>query len=256
MIFDTHAHYDCEAYDQDRDQLLEEMHSTGNVGLILNCADGIASCHRTLELCSRYDFIYGALGVHPERLEDFNQETMETVARLAAENRDKVKAIGEVGLDYVNGGDRTEQQQLFVRQIGIARELGLPLVIHDREAHLDTMTILRQERAWEVGGVMHCYSGSREMLPQVFDLNMLIGIGGVVTFKNAVKVRQVVEAVPQDRLLVETDAPYLTAVPHRGHRNRSDYIAYVLEQIAAIWNVSAEIVENITYENGTRLFNI
>lgn len=255
MIFDTHAHYDCDAYDQDRDALLEEMHASGNVGLILNCADGIASCHRTLELCERYDFVYGAMGIHPERLEDFTEENLDTIAKLAANNH-RVKAIGEVGLDYVNGGDRDEQQRLFVRQIGIARELGLPLVIHDREAHLDTMTILRQERAWEVGGVMHCYSGSSEMLPQVMDLGMYIGVGGVLTFKNAVKVRQVVETVPQDRLLVETDAPYLTAVPHRGHRNRSDYISYVLEQIACIWNISPDSAENITYDNGCRLLRI
>lgn len=256
MIFDTHAHYDCSAYNQDRDALLEEMHASGNVGLIMNCADGIASCYTTLELCRRYDFIYGALGVHPERLDDFTDEHLDVIARLAAENMDKVKAIGEVGLDYVNGGDKTEQHKLFARQIGIARELGLPLVIHDREAHLDTMTILRQERAWEVGGVMHCYSGSSEMLPQVLDLGMYIGVGGVLTFKNAVKVRQVVETVPQDRLLVETDAPYLTAVPHRGHRNRSDYISYVLEQIACIWNISPESAENITYDNGCRLLKI
>lgn len=256
MIFDTHAHYDCSAYNQDRDALLEEMHASGNVGLIMNCADGIASCYTTLELCRRYDFIYGALGVHPERLDDFTDENLDVIARLAAENMDKVKAIGEVGLDYVNGGDKTEQHKLFARQIGIARELGLPLVIHDREAHLDTMTILRQERAWEVGGVMHCYSGSSEMLPQVLDLGMYIGVGGVLTFKNAVKVRQVVETVPQDRLLVETDAPYLTAVPHRGHRNRSDYISYVLEQIACIWNISPESAENITYDNGCRLLKI
>lgn len=256
MIFDTHAHYDCSAYNQDRDALLEEMHASGNVGLIMNCADGVASCYTTLELCRRYDFIYGALGVHPERLDDFTDENLDVIARLAAENMDKVKAIGEVGLDYVNGGDKTEQHKLFARQIGIARELGLPLVIHDREAHLDTMTILRQERAWEVGGVMHCYSGSSEMLPQVLDLGMYIGVGGVLTFKNAVKVRQVVETVPQDRLLVETDAPYLTAVPHRGHRNRSDYISYVLEQIACIWNISPESAENITYDNGCRLLKI
>ncbi len=255
MIFDTHAHYDCQAYDQDREQLLQEMHSTGNVGLILNCADGIESCCRILDLFDKYDFVYGAMGIHPERVEDLTDENLSRIQQMAATNP-KVKAIGEVGLDYVNGGDRDQQHRLFVRQIGISRELGLPLVIHDREAHQDTLTILRQERAWEVGGVMHCYSGSREMLPQVLDLNMLIGIGGVVTFKNAVKVRQVVEALPQDKLIVETDAPYMAPTPHRGHRNRSDYIKYVLEQIGDIWNVSPENVENITYENGARLFKI
>lgn len=255
MIFDTHAHYDCDAYDLDRDALLQEMHSSGNVGLILNCADGIESCHKIMDLCDKYDFVYGALGIHPERVEELTDENLSSIQQMAASNS-KIKAIGEVGLDYVNGGDKDEQHKLFIRQIGISRELGLPLVIHDREAHQDTLTILKQEKAWEVGGVMHCYSGSKEMLRQVFDLNMHIGIGGVVTFKNAVKVREVVEALPHDRLIVETDAPYLTAVPHRGHRNRSDYIAYVIEQIASIWNVSPEMVENITYDNGKKLFKI
>ena len=255
MIFDTHAHYDCDAYDLDRDALLQEMHASGNVGLILNCADGIESCHKIMDLCDRYDFVYGALGIHPERVEEFTDENLSSIQQMAASSS-KIKAIGEVGLDYVNGGDKDEQHKLFIRQIGISRELGLPLVIHDREAHQDTLTILKQEKAWEVGGVMHCYSGSKEMLHQVFDLNMHIGIGGVVTFKNAVKVREVVEALPHDRLIVETDAPYLTAVPHRGHRNRSDYISYVIEQIASIWNVSPEMVENITYDNGKKLFKI
>ena len=255
MIFDTHAHYDCDAYDLDRDALLQEMHASGNVGLILNCADGIESCHKIMDLCDRYDFVYGALGIHPERVEEFTDENLSSIQQMAASNP-KIKAIGEVGLDYVNGGDKDEQHKLFIRQIGISRELGLPLVIHDREAHQDTLAILKQEKAWEVGGVMHCYSGSKEMLHQVFDLNMHIGIGGVVTFKNAVKVREVVEALPHDRLIVETDAPYLTAVPHRGHRNRSDYISYVIEQIASIWNVSPEMVENITYDNGKKLFKI
>lgn len=255
MIFDTHAHYDCDAYDSDREQLLLEMHSTGNVGLILNCADGMDSCHRILDLCDRYDFVYGAMGIHPERVEELSDENIQEITNLAG-THSKVKAIGEIGLDYVNGGDRDEQKLLFVRQIGIARELGLPVIIHDREAHLDTLTLLKQERAYEVGGVLHCYSGSREMLPQVFDLNMHIGIGGVVTFKNAVKVREVVAALPHDKLILETDAPYLTAVPHRGHRNRSDYIVYVIEEISRIWNVSPKMVENITCENGKRLFRI
>lgn len=255
MIFDTHAHYDCDAYDLDRDTLLREMHSLGNVGFILNCADGIESCHRIVDLCDRYDFVYGALGIHPERVEDLSDENLCSISQMVSSNH-KIKAIGEVGLDYVNGGDRDEQQRLFARQIGISRELGLPLVIHDREAHQDTLTILKQERAWEVGGVMHCYSGSREMLRQVFDLNMHIGIGGVVTFKNAVKVREVVETLPHDKLILETDAPYMAPTPHRGHRNRSDYIKYVVEQIAAIWNETPEYVENITCDNGKRLFKI
>lgn len=255
MIFDTHAHYDCSAYDEDRDSLLTEIHS-GGVGAVMNCGTDAGTSRTSLELALRYDWIYAAVGIHPEELWDFTDESLAAVAAMAAEHPDKVRAIGEIGLDYVNGGDRDTQRQLFARQIGLARELGLPVIVHDREAHADTMDILARERASEVGGVLHCYSGSAEMLRQVADMDMYIGVGGVLTFKNAVRVKEVVRAVPRDRLVVETDAPYMTAVPYRGRRNRSDYISFVLDALADIWGEDRRAVEDITWRNGQRLFGV
>ena len=255
MIFDTHAHYDCDAYDLDRDALLQEMHASGNVGLILNCADGIESCHKIMDLCDKYDFVYGALGIHPERVEELVGESLDNIQQMAASNP-KIKAIGEVGLDYVNGGDKDEQHKLFIRQIGISRELGLPLVIHDREAHQDTLAILKQEKAWEVGGVMHCYSGSKEMLRQVFDLNMHIGIGGVVTFKNGKKLREVAEYAPIESILLETDCPYMAPEPNRGKRNDSTNLIYVAKEIAKIKGMEYDDVIRITEENAKRMYRI
>ncbi len=255
MIFDTHAHYDCSDYDEDRDALLAEL-SAGGVGAIMNCGTDAATGSNAIELADRYGFIYAAVGIHPEELGDFTERSLDAVGRMAADRRDAVKAIGEIGLDYVNGEDRERQQLLFARQIGMARELGLPIIVHDREAHADTLRILARERAGDAGGVMHCYSGSAEMLRQVLDLNMYIGVGGVLTFKNAVRIRQVVEAVPRDRLVVETDAPYMSPVPYRGRRNRSDYIAYVLRVVAEIWGIEAAEAERITWENGCRLFGV
>ena len=255
MIFDTHAHYTDEQFDCDRDELLSSMNKN-NVGLIMNACSSIDEIPKILELAEKYSFIYAAVGVHPEAVLNTPDDYIEQLARFAEHK--KVKAIGEIGLDYHwTTETKTIQPQILGEQVDLARELKLPVIIHDREAHADTLTVLKAHKAYECGGVFHCYSGSAEMLHEIInDLDMYVAFGGTVTFKNAAKPKEAAKAVPLDRLLIETDSPYLAPTPYRGKRNSSLYLPQVINELAELKGVSAEEIERITEENGRRLFGI
>lgn len=254
MIFDTHAHYNDSAFDEDRDEILSSM-PDGNVGLIMNACSSLEEIPDIIALCERYPFMYGAVGIHPEAVETVSDGYLEELEKHSRHS--KIKAIGEIGLDYHWTTETKElQHKVLGEQIDLARKLQLPVIIHDREAHGDTLGILKSHKAWECGGVFHCYSGSAEMVREVIDLGMYIAFGGSLTFKNSVKPRDAAKAVPLDRLLVETDSPYLAPVPYRGKRNNSLYLPNVIELLAEIHGISPSEIERITLENGKRLFGI
>ncbi len=250
MIFDTHAHYDDPAFDDDREELLETLFS-GEVCGIVNQGTNLKTAAESIRLAESYPGMYAAVGIHPECADENSLGELEEIRRMAAHR--KVVAIGEIGLDYYYDIPKKLQQELFVRQLELACELSLPVTIHDREAHGDTMTFLRQYRPQ---GILHCFSGSVEMAREVVGLGMYIGIGGVVTFRNARKSVEVVEALPLERLVLETDCPYLSPVPFRGKRNDSGRIRYTAEAVAAIKGVTAEEVLRITKENAGRVYRI
>ena len=231
-IFDTHAHYDDEAFDEDREAVLKQIQEAGVVG-VLNCACSRKSLTTTNELTLNYDFIYGALGIHPSDAYDYNDEVRSEIIEKVNSNN-KILAIGEIGLDYYwdENPDRETQKKVFREQMELAKELNLPVIIHDRDAHKDTLDIMMEYP--EVKGIVHCFSGSVEFAKECVKLGYYIGITGVVTFKNAKKIVEVVDAIPIERLLVETDCPYMAPAPNRGKRNKSDYIEYIIEQIAQI----------------------
>lgn len=255
MIFDTHAHYNDAKFDPDRSALLASMPENG-IGLIMNACSNTGEIADIIELCEKYPFMYGAVGVHPEDAAGAGSDYIGKLRRSCA--HPKIKAIGEIGLDYYwTTETKPAQQRIFGEQLELARELGLPVIIHDREAHGDTLRILAEHRVWEFGGVFHCYSGSAEMVREITErLGMYIAFGGSLTFKNAVKLREAAKAVPSDRLLIETDSPYLAPVPHRGKRNSSLYLPHVLDTLSQIRGVGADELEAVTFENGKRLFGI
>ncbi len=255
MIFDTHAHYNDEKFEDDRDTLLASMPENG-IGLIMNACSNLGEIPDILALCDKYPFIYGAVGIHPEDAETAEDGYLDALREYS--KHPKIKAIGEIGLDYYWTTDtKEEQQRILGEQVDLARELGLPVIIHDREAHGDTLRILKEHKVWECGGVFHCYSGSAEMVKEITDkLGMYIAFGGSLTFKNAVKPREAAAAVPIERLLIETDSPYLAPVPYRGKRNSSLYLPHVISQLSKIRGIAADELERITYENGKRLFGI
>lgn len=248
-IFDTHAHYDDSRFDEDRDELISSLPEKG-VSQIINCACDYKSCLTTLELSEKYDFVYSALGVHAHEAEELTDEDWEKILQLFKSKR--VVAVGEIGLDYhYDFSPRDIQKDVFEKQLKLAQELDLPVIIHDREAHEDTMTLLKKYRP---KGVVHCFSGSAEMAKEIIKLGMYIGIGGAVTFKNAKKPVEVVSEIPLDRLLLETDAPYMTPVPFRGQRCDSSHIAYTAEKIAEIKGMDAQQIIDICNENAQELF--
>ena len=253
MLFDTHAHYDDEAFEADRRDLLASM-PEHNVGLIVNPGCTVDSSRAAAALAAEFPHVYAAVGIHPENCGDFVPQQMEEIRALA--KGDKVVAIGEIGLDYYwpENPPRELQQQVLRAHMALAEELGLPVIIHDREAHADCLTIVREFPA--VTGVFHCFSGSVEMARELLKLGWMLSFNGAITFKNARKAPEVVAAVPMDRLMIETDAPYLTPVPFRGKRNDSTYVHLVAEKIAQIKGVDPAEAERITWENGKRLFGI
>ena len=255
MIFDTHAHYNDGQFAADRDELLSSMPENG-VGLIMNACSNLSEIPDIIALCEKYPFVYGAVGIHPEDAPSAEDGYLDRLREYS--KHPKIRAIGEIGLDYYWTTDTKEKQKRILgEQVDLARELGLPVIIHDREAHGDTMDILREHKVWECGGVFHCYSGSAEMVKEITGkLNMYVAFGGSLTFKNAVKPREAAKAVPTDRLLIETDSPYLAPVPYRGKRNSSLYLPKVLEMLSEIRGVPADELERVTYENGRRLFGI
>ena len=253
MIFDTHAHYDDEAFDEDRDQLLSSM-KDGGVGCIVNVCASAGGFGGTLELIKAYPFVYGAVGVHPDDAGIMTQDTLDEIRRLS--HLKKMVAIGEIGLDYYWDKENHDlQKEWFIRQLDLARKKEKPVIIHSREAAADTMEIMK-EYASGLRGVIHCYSYSAEMAKEYVKMGYYIGIGGVVTFKNAKKLKETVQEIPLESIVLETDCPYLAPEPFRGKRNCSLYISYVAEKIAELKGISAEEVIRQTEENAKQLYQI
>ena len=255
MIFDTHAHYDDEAFDEDRDQLLSSM-KDGGVGCIVNVCASAGGFDGTLKLMEAYPFVYGAVGVHPDDAEIMTQDTLDEIRRLS--HMEKMVAIGEIGLDYYWHKEESEhqrQQEMFRAQMDIAREEKLPFMIHSRDAAEDTLNIVRDYMKKDMsGGIIHCFSYSKEIAAEYLKMGLSLGIGGVLTFKNAKTAKEVAKQVPLDRLLLETDCPYMTPVPFRGRRNEPSYVRYVAEEIARLREIDVNDLCRITWENACRLF--
>lgn len=248
-IFDSHAHYDSDAFDDDRKELISALPERGICGII-NCASDIASSKACLELSREYDFIYAACGVHPEEAGNCNENWLNELRSMC--NDEKCVAIGEIGLDYhYDFTPRDIQLDVFEKQLILSKELNLPVVIHDREAHEDIINLIKK---YTPKGVVHCFSGSVEMAKEVIKAGMYIGLGGATTFKNARKPLEVAAAVPSDRLLIETDCPYMTPVPFRGQRNDSSFIPCTAEVIASVRSTTAQEILNITRQNTNTLF--
>lgn len=254
MLFDSHAHYNDEKFDGDRFEILDSMKKNG-IGYIVNAADSIESIEKILPLCQRYEFMYAGVGVHPEEAGSLTDADIEKLRQFSAHK--KVCAIGEIGLDYhYDDVPKDVQKYWFDRQLSLAEELNLPVIIHDREAHSDCIDILKKHDIGRIGGVMHCYSGSAEMAKDILALGMYFGFGGTVTFKNAKKVQKAAEEIPLERILLETDCPYLAPEPHRGERNSSLLMHYAAEKIAEIKGITKDEVEEATFQNAKRLYRI
>ena len=252
-IFDTHAHYDDPAFDPDRDALLSGMEAAGIVAIV-NAAASLSSTKSTEELTRRYPFVYGTAGVHPDETGELNEETFAWLT--AAAKKKKIVAVGETGLDYYWDKERHETQKYwFVRQLQLARELSLPVVVHSREAAQDTLAIIKSEAA-DLCCDIHCFSYGVELAREYLNRGHYLGVGGVLTFKNARKLREVVEYMPLDRLLLETDCPYLAPAPNRGKRNSSRNLPCVVQAVAAVKGIDEEEVIRVTYENAMRFYKL
>ena len=256
MIFETHAHYDDESFDEDREQLLCSLPEQG-IGRVINVGASIETTKTTLALAAKYDFIYAAVGVHPSDIDGLNEETYAWLKQQAT--LPKTVAIGEIGLDYYWDKEpevQKAQRYWFKRQLELARETKLPVIIHSRDAAADTMEVMRDAHAEEIPGVIHCYSYSKEMAQEFIRMGYYIGVGGVVTFKNAKKLKETVESIPLERILLETDCPYMAPEPYRGTRNDSSIIPYVIAKIAELKGITAEEVEHVTEQNARKLFSL
>lgn len=253
QLFDTHAHYDAEQFDTDREELLAKLPENG-VGLVVNPGCDIPTSRKALELANRYDYIYAAIGYHPESCAPYQESELDLLRELA--QNPKVVAIGEIGLDYYweENPPRELQQQVFRAQMELARELKLPVIVHDREAHADSLTIIKEFP--EVKGVFHCFSGSAEMAKELVKLGWMISFTGVLTYKNARKAVEAAEVVPIESIMIETDAPYMAPVPHRGKRCDSSLVVHTCEKLAEIKGIRIEDCARITMENGKRFFGI
>lgn len=254
MIFETHAHYDDDRFTEDREELIASMPERG-VERIINVGSSIASTKTTLELAEQYDFVYAAVGVHPSDISGLNEDTFQWLKMQT--RHPKTVAVGEIGLDYYWDKEQEVQEAQrywFRRQMELAKETGLPVIIHSRDAAEDTVKVMREVHAEEIPGVIHCYSYSSEMAQTFVKMGYYIGVGGVVTFKNAKKLKETVMAIPLERILLETDCPYMAPEPHRGSRNDSSNIPFVVSKIAELKGVSTDEVEQITWDNAMRLF--
>ncbi|MBP3704116.1 MAG: TatD family hydrolase [Clostridia bacterium] len=253
MIFDSHAHYDSEQFNEDREELLGSVLPQKGVCGVINMSADFESLEKTVSLCDQYDYFYGAVGIHPECAADLPENWLEEVESLLP--HPKIVAIGEIGLDYYweDACPRERQKEVFIAQLELAKKYDLPVVIHDREAHGDMMEILRK---YKPKGVVHCFSGSVELARETIALGMYIGLGGVVTFKNARHSVEVAADIPIDRLLTETDAPYMAPVPMRGKRCDSSMIPYDAAKIAEVRGITAQEVLTAGCENACRLFSI
>lgn len=253
MLFDTHAHYDDESFDADRDAVLTALPEQG-VGLILNPGCDVESSRKAVRYAAAYPHIYAAVGIHPENCGGCTAGDLDAIRALA--QLPKTVAIGEIGLDYhwAENPPRDFQQQVLRQQLALARELALPVIIHDREAHADALAIVREFPG--VTGVFHCFSGSPEMARELLKMGWYLGFDGPVTYKNARRAPEVAAVTPLDRMLIETDSPYMTPVPYRGRRNDSGYVHLVAEKLAEWKGVTPEEMARVTTENGKRLFHI
>ncbi|WP_315116743.1 TatD family hydrolase [uncultured Clostridium sp.] len=253
FIFDSHAHYDDESFDKDREEILEELKESDVIG-VLNCGSSFQGAKDSVKLARENTMFYAAVGIHPEYADEVNDELIKEIRKMT--EYEKVRAIGEIGLDYYydENPPREVQRYAFIKQMELAKELNLPVVIHDRDAHADTLEILKMFP--DVKGVIHCFSGSVEFARECLKLGYYIGFTGVVTFKNAKKIVEVAKEVPLDKILVETDCPYMAPTPFRGKRNRSEYISYILEEIANIKEISIDALSNQTISNVRELLKI
>ena len=253
-LFDSHSHLDDEKFDEDREKLLLSLEEN-KIEKIINVGASLSSTKSTIALTEKYPFIYGAAGVHPEGTPDLNEENFTWLKKQCS--LEKIVAVGEIGLDYYwDEPDRGIQRYWFRRQLRMAKEVELPVIIHSREAAKDTIDIMKEEDSASIGGVIHCYSYTKESVPTFLDMGFYFGIGGVLTFKNARKLKEAVEYIPMEKILLETDCPYLAPVPYRGKRNSSLYLPHVMEEIAGIKRITPQEVEEVTMENAKRLFRI
>ncbi|MGE1165120.1 TatD family hydrolase [Peribacillus simplex] len=254
MLFDTHVHVNAEQFNEDLDDVIERAKEAGVNNMVVVGFDQ-PTIIRAMELIETYDFMYAAVGWHPVDAIDMTEKDLQWIEELS--NHPKVVAIGEMGLDYHwDKSPKDVQMEVFRKQIRLAKKVGLPIIIHNREATADIVNILKEEAASEVGGIMHCFSGSAETALECINMNFYISLGGPVTFKNAKKPKEVAAAVPLDRLLIETDCPYLAPHPYRGKRNEPSYVKLVAEQIAEIKQLTIEEVSQATTENAKKLFGI
>ena len=252
-IFDTHAHYDSDSFDEDRENVIKELKENGVIG-VLNCGSDLYGLRKSVELAKEFDMFYAAVGIHPENADEFNEDVVKEIKEFV--KNEKVKAIGEIGLDYYweENPPREVQKEVFRAQMKLADELNLPVVIHDRDAHKDTLEIMKEFP--NVIGVVHCFSGSVELAKECIKLGYYIGFTGVLTFKNAKKLVDVCREIPAERMLVETDCPFMAPVPFRGKRNKSDYIEYIIDKMSEIRGISGEEMNEVLLNNKKRLFKI
>ncbi|MDE7176278.1 MAG: TatD family hydrolase [Lachnospiraceae bacterium] len=254
MIFESHAHYDDEVFDEDREALFSSLQEHG-ISTVVNIGASLSGSEATVKLAEQYPFIYGAVGVHPSEVEELNEENFARLRTMCF--HEKIVAVGETGLDYHYPEPETALQKAwFERQLLLARETELPVIIHSREAAKDTLDIMQSLHAEEIGGVVHCFSYTKEVAREYLNMDFYFGIGGVITFQNAKKLKEAVAYIPMERILLETDSPYLAPEPHRGKRNSSLNLPYVVEAIAQLKGISCEEVERITEENAKRLFGL
>ena len=254
MIFETHAHYDDDRFNEDRDELLRRLPEEG-VGVVINSGASVESTRDTIRLARDYGHVYAAIGVHPSEIAELDEAFFDWMKEQS--NWEKTVAIGEIGLDYYWDKEpevQEKQRYWFARQIELAKETNLPIIVHSRDAAADTMQVMKEHHVETLTGVIHCFSYSKEMALEFIKMGYYIGIGGVLTFKNAKKLVEVVEAIPLERILLETDCPYMAPEPYRGKRNNSMYLTYVRDKIAEIKGVSPEEVERVTEVNARALF--
>lgn len=253
-IFDTHAHYDDEAFDEDREILLEKLPAEG-IAKVVDVGASLTSCRKVIELMERYDYIYGAIGIHPNETAELNEDNYKWVKEACL--HEKCVAVGEIGLDYYwDEPEREIQKKWFLRQLDLARELKKPVVIHSRDAAKDTVDLMKEAKAEEIGGVIHCYSYTKETAKIFLDMDFYFGIGGVLTFKNAKKLKEAVEYIPMEKIVLETDCPYLAPVPFRGKRNCSLYIPHAINELAQIKGISPEEVRKQAWTNAHNLYKM
>jgi len=252
MIIDTHAHLDDRQFAEDLPDLIRQFEEK-NIDRVINSGASLRGVLDTVRLMDTYSMIYGSIGIHPDNTDELNQEVFDRLRDCCSHK--KCLAVGEIGLDYhYEDTDKKLQQKWFIRQLELADEVKKPVVIHSRDAAKDTMDILREMHAEKLGGVMHCYSYSLEIAKELLNMNFHFGIGGVVTFKNAKKLKEVVEYIPLESILLETDSPYLAPEPYRGKRNSSLYLTFVIEEIARIKGLPAEVIEEETTKNALKLY--